>query len=72
MNQPYTEWGSIAPGVNPPYSDSNCAQLVTSRGLVPSGSEGSSFGAFSVKPTNAAIAVAPALNDAEPDGTSST
>ncbi len=36
---------------------SNWVQLVTKRGATPSGSEGSSSGAFSVNPTNAAIAV---------------
>jgi hypothetical protein len=62
----------MAPGTKPPYSDSNCAQFVTRRGLRPSGSVGSSFGAFSVKPTKAAIAVAPAERLPDPDGTSST
>ena len=41
-------------------------------GLTPSGSLGSSVGAFAVNPTNAATAVAPADSVAELDGTSST
>ena len=62
----------MAPGAKPPYSCSNWVQLVTRRGLRPSGSLGSSFGALAVNPTNAATAVAPAASVAELDGTSST
>ena len=62
----------MAPGVNPPYSASNWAQLEISRGFWPSGSLGSSFGPLAVKPTKAAMAVAPAVSVAELEGTSST
>ena len=69
---PYTESGSIAPGVKLPYRFSNWVQLVISLGARPSGSAGSSVGKRSVKPTNAATAVGAADSTFWVETTSST
>ena len=62
----------MAPLVNPPKVCSNWVQLVINRGARPSGSLGSSVGAFSVNPTKAAMAVGAADSTFWLETTSST
>src|SRR6187549_1382659 len=62
----------MAPSTNPPYRLSNWAQLVTRRGLMPSGSSGSSTGDRAVNPTKAATAVPTPSMGLDPRSTSST